>query len=169
MVNRELDKDEILSIISQVSDPEIPALSVIEMGMVRDVIIDGDAVQVVITPTYSGCPAMHQITSDIKKVLTENGITASIITRLSPPWTTDWMSEETLEKLRVSGIAPPRTKSSPIDPNNLFNIIKVPSNVQCPFCSSENTKILSEFGSTACKSFHFCNDCLQAFDYFKCH
>ena len=169
MVNREFDRDEILSIISQVSDPEIPALSVIEMGMVRDVIIDGDAVQVVITPTYSGCPAMHQITQDIEKVISDNGITASIITRLSPPWTTDWMSEETLEKLRVSGIAPPRTKSSPIDPNNLFNIIKVPSNVQCPFCNSENTKILSEFGSTACKSFHFCNECQQAFDYFKCH
>lgn len=164
-----LIKEKILDIISQVSDPEIPALSVIEMGMVRDVIIYDNSVEVVITPTYSGCPAMHQITDDIGKILIENGVQSTIKTQLSPPWTTDWMSEDTLEKLRLSGIAPPRSKSSDIDPNNLFNIIKVPSEVQCPFCMSENTKILSEFGSTACKSFHYCNNCLQAFDHFKCH
>lgn len=164
-----LIKEKILDIISQVSDPEIPALSVIEMGMVRDVIIYDNSVEVVITPTYSGCPAMHQITADIGKILFENGVQSTIKTQLSPPWTTDWMSEDTLEKLRLSGIAPPRSKSSDIDPNNLFNIIKVPSEVQCPFCMSENTKILSEFGSTACKSFHYCNNCLQAFDHFKCH
>lgn len=163
------EKDDILTIISQVSDPEIPALSVIEMGMVRDVNLNHDFVEVVITPTYSGCPAMHQIENDIVKVLKENGYETKITTRLSPPWTTDWMSEETLEKLRLSGIAPPRNKSSEIDPNNLFNIIKVPSKVQCPFCLSEETKILSEYGSTVCKSFHYCNSCLQAFDHFKCH
>ena len=169
MVSTELDREEILKIISQVSDPEIPALSVIEIGMVRDVVFIDDRVEVIITPTYSGCPAMHQITSDIQKVLTDEGINATITTRLSPPWTTDWMSDETLEKLRLSGIAPPRNKSSEIDPNNLCNIIKVPSKIQCPFCLSEDTKIISEYGSTACKSFHYCNDCLQAFDHFKCH
>ncbi|MBX3044434.1 MAG: phenylacetate-CoA oxygenase subunit PaaJ [Candidatus Kapabacteria bacterium] len=169
MVADVLNKEDIFEIISQVSDPEIPALSVIEMGMIRDVIISGNDVEVIITPTYSGCPAMHQITEDVRKVLFEEGIDAKITTRLSPPWTTDWMSEETLEKLRLSGIAPPKSKSKDIDPDNLFSIIKVPSQVECPFCLSQNTKILSEYGSTACKSFHYCNDCLQAFDHFKCH
>jgi ring-1,2-phenylacetyl-CoA epoxidase subunit PaaD len=169
MVKALLNKSEIMNIISQVSDPEIPAINVIEMGMVREVLINGDAVEVIITPTYSGCPAMHQISSDIQKILADSGIYASITTRLSPAWTTDWMEDSTLEKLRLSGIAPPRTKSRDIDPNNLFSIIKVPSEVQCPFCLSDDTKIISEFGSTACKSFHYCNNCLQVFDYFKCH
>jgi ring-1,2-phenylacetyl-CoA epoxidase subunit PaaD len=165
-----LSKDEILELISQVSDPEIPALNVIEMGMVREINIGEDnIVEVIITPTYSGCPAMHQITQDIESILTHNGISSQITTKLFPPWTTDWMSELTLEKLRASGIAPPRTKSKEIDPNNLFNIIKIPSEIQCPFCFSEDTKLLSEFGSTACKSFHYCNNCHQAFDHFKCH
>lgn len=169
MVATLLNKDEIMSIISQVSDPEIPAINVIEIGIVRDVVLNGNKVEVIITPTYSGCPATHQISSDIKKVLVDNGIDGTITTRLSPPWTTDWMDDSTLEKLRLSGIAPPRTRSRDIDPSNLFNIIKVPSNIECPFCLSEDTKILSEYGSTACKSFHFCNTCLQAFDHFKCH
>jgi len=168
MVNN-ISIEEIYKIIEQVSDPEIPALNVIEMGMVREVFFEDETLKVVITPTYSGCPAMNQITCDVQKVLMNEGIEAQIITRLSPAWTTDWMSEETLEKLRASGIAPPKTKVSTLDPNNLFNIIKIPSQIECPFCSSGNTKILSEYGSTACKSFHYCNNCLQAFDHFKCH
>jgi ring-1,2-phenylacetyl-CoA epoxidase subunit PaaD len=164
-----INKESILKIIEQVSDPEIPALNVVEMGMVRDVLITDDKVNIIITPTYSGCPAMSQINSDILKVLENEGITTNLITRLSPAWTTDWMSDETLEKLKISGIAPPKSKSSPIDPNNLFNIIKVQTQIECPFCDSLDTKILSEYGSTACKSFHYCNSCLQAFDHFKCH
>ncbi|MDX9789494.1 MAG: 1,2-phenylacetyl-CoA epoxidase subunit PaaD [Candidatus Kapaibacterium sp.] len=169
MVVNKLNKELVMELVSQVSDPEIPALSVIEMGMVRDVIISDDFVEVIITPTYSGCPAMHQISHDIKKVLNDEGIEAQIKTQLSPAWTTDWMSEETLDKLRLSGISPPHGRSNELDPDNLFNVIKVPANAECPFCRSENTRTLSEFGSTACKSLHFCDDCLQAFDHFKCH
>lgn len=167
--NINLSKQSILKLISTISDPEIPAVNVVEMGMVRDIVFENNKLNVIITPTYSGCPAMSQISNDILKLLNDNGLDAEIITRLSPPWTTDWMTKETFEKLKKSGIAPPVTRSFELNYENMFNIIKVPSNIECPFCSSEDTKLLSEFGSTACKSLHYCNSCFQAFDHFKCH
>jgi len=165
-----ITKDEILEILQEVKDPEIPAVSVIEMGMVREVIVSDNQVKIVITPTYSGCPAMGWIHNEIKKVLELEGISNLIIeTRLSPAWTTDWMSEETKLKLKESGIAPPQNKTNDFDGSDLFNIIKVPAAIICPFCDSDDTKMISEFGSTACKSLHYCNSCLQGFDHFKCH
>lgn len=163
-------EQKVLDILQEVKDPEIPAVSVIEMGMVREVAVNDGNVKVVITPTYSGCPAMIWINDEIRKQLKLHGIGDILIeTRLSPAWTTDWMSEETKRKLKESGIAPPQNKTYDLASSDLFNIIKVPTAIICPFCDSENTKIISEFGSTACKSLHYCNNCLQGFDHFKCH
>ena len=146
------------------SDPEIPVLSVIDLGIVRDVKI-GDTIEIIITPTYSGCPAMSVIATNIKFELLVNGFQNVTITEvLSPAWTTDWMTESGKNKLREYGIAPPVAKSR-ID-KMLF---EEPPSVSCPQCGSSNTEQLSEFGSTACKSLFRCLDCLEPFDYFKCH
>ena len=146
------------------SDPEIPVLSVVDLGIVRDVKI-GDTIEIIITPTYSGCPAMSVIATNIKFELLVNGFQNVTITEvLSPAWTTDWMTESGKNKLREYGIAPPVAKSR-ID-KMLF---EEPPSVSCPQCGSSNTEQLSEFGSTACKSLFRCLDCLEPFDYFKCH
>ena len=146
------------------SDPEIPVLSVIDLGIVRDVKI-GDTIEIIITPTYSGCPAMSVIATNIKFELLVNGFQNVTITEvLSPAWTTDWMTESGKNKLREYGIAPPVAKSR-IDKMLFENAPSVP----CPQCESSNTEQLSEFGSTACKSLFRCKDCLEPFDYFKCH
>ncbi len=151
-----LDKEYILELLQNVTDPEIPVISVIDLGIVRDVIIDEDSLEVVITPTYSGCPAMLEIEKEINNALKKKGINEfKITTVLSPAWTTEWMSEEGKRKLKEYGIAPP-------NPTN-------PEDIECPQCSSKNTQLISEFGSTACKSLFKCNDCLEPFDYFKCH
>lgn len=151
-----LDKDYILDLLQNVTDPEIPVISVIDLGIVRDVIVDGDSLEVIITPTYSGCPAMLEIEKEINNALKKKGINEfKITTVLSPAWTTEWMSEEGKRKLKEYGIAPP-------NPTN-------PEDIECPQCGSKNTQLISEFGSTACKSLFKCNDCLEPFDYFKCH
>lgn len=151
-----LDKNDILDLLQNVTDPEIPVISVLDLGIVRDVIVDGDSLEVLITPTYSGCPAMLEIEKEINNALKKQGINEfKITTVLSPAWTTEWMSEEGKRKLKEYGIAPP-------NPTN-------PEDIECPQCRSKNTKLLSEFGSTACKSLFKCNDCLEPFDYFKCH
>lgn len=151
-----LDKDYILDLLQNVTDPEIPVISVLDLGIVRDVIVDEDTVEVIITPTYSGCPAMLEIEREINNALKKEGVSKlKITTVLSPAWTTEWMSEEGKRKLKEYGIAPP-------NPTN-------PEDIQCPQCGSQNTQLVSEFGSTACKSLFKCNDCLEPFDYFKCH
>jgi ring-1,2-phenylacetyl-CoA epoxidase subunit PaaD len=159
-----LEKDYILSILEKVSDPEIPVLSVIDMGIIRDVKIADESVEIIITPTYSGCPAMNMIELNLKSALEAEGIhPVKITTILSPPWTTDWMSESGKSKLKAYGIAPPQ---------DLFNRIKEGEeylNIPCPQCNSTNTVIISEFGSTPCKALLRCKDCLEPFDYFKCH
>jgi len=163
---------EIRNLLSQVTDPEIPVLSIEDIGILRDIKMQDDKFSIVITPTYSGCPAMYHIEDRIKEVLSENNINNfEIITKLSPAWTTDWMTEEAKQKLKESGIAPPKRSkiSGNFNLSDVFNIIKLDDEIQCPFCDSTNTKVLNEFGSTACKSLHYCNSCLQAFDYFKCH
>ncbi len=159
----ESDKQKILSILKTVTDPEIPVLSIMDLGIVREIKMEDETIEVIITPTYSGCPAMDFIGMNIRKVLRENGFDKIKIThQLSPAWTTDWMTEEGKDKLRSYGIAPPVSKT--FDKNYLQNLP-----VQCPHCNSMNTKLISEFGSTACKAIYQCKDCGEPFDYFKCH
>ena len=165
----EITKDPIINevwqILEQVPDPEIPVLSAIDLGIIRDVILHGEKVEVVITPNYTGCPAMNMIEVNIKSILQENGFQNSTVTTvLSPAWTTDWMSEKGKEKLKAYGIAPPVGKTS--DKHVLMGEEKL---VCCPQCGSNHTELISQFGSTACKSLYKCLDCKEPFDYFKCH
>jgi ring-1,2-phenylacetyl-CoA epoxidase subunit PaaD len=162
--------ENIRNILSNVTDPEIPVLSIEDIGILRDIRYNNEILEIVITPTYSGCPAMYQIEDQIKKVLNENDIiNFKIITQLSPAWTTDWMTDIARRKLKESGIAPPKRSTVNVKFSNLFDIISLPKDIECPFCNSTNTRLINEFGSTACKSLHFCNNCKQGFDYFKCH
>ena len=151
-------KQHILGILSNVTDPEIPVLTVTDLGIIRDIKIDGEEIEVIITPTYSGCPAMDMIAANIKMALLEHGYTKMRVTSvLSPAWTTDWMSEDGKRKLAEYGIAPPRQSGDSETP------------IRCPQCQSTDVKVLSEFGSTACKALYQCNNCKEPFDYFKCH
>ena len=147
--------------LEQISDPEIPVLSIVDLGVIRNVtLLEGNCV-VTITPTYSGCPAMNVIQDDILKLLTPS-IHTKVEMTLSPAWTTDWMSENGRNKLREYGIAPPEHE---VDKSVLF---AKPTVVPCPKCTSSHTKMISQFGSTACKAHYQCLDCLEPFDYFKC-
>jgi ring-1,2-phenylacetyl-CoA epoxidase subunit PaaD len=148
---------------ASVVDPEIPVLTIADLGVLRDVVLDGDHVEVAITPTYSGCPAMNMIALEIELALEREGFARpKIRTVLSPAWTTDWMSEDGRRKLKEYGIAPPLRGSSR---RALFGM----QAVACPQCGSENTELLSEFGSTSCKALWRCKSCREPFDYFKCH
>lgn len=148
---------------ASVVDPEIPVLTIADLGVLRDVAFDGDQVEVAITPTYSGCPAMNMIALEIEIALERAGFRApKVRTVLSPAWTTDWMSEEGRRKLRDYGIAPPQASNSR---RALFG----EQSVACPQCRSEDTELLSEFGSTSCKALWRCKSCREPFDYFKCH
>ena len=149
--------------LASVCDPEIPVLTIEDLGVLRDVSVDEQgAVKVVITPTYSGCPAMNTIAIDIQTALAVAGFDdVSVELVLSPAWTTDWMSREGREKLLAYGIAPPAGKASR---GSLFGV----DQIACPQCGSEDTAVLSKFGSTACKALYRCNSCLEPFDYFKC-
>lgn len=152
--------------LDYVKDPEIPTMSVIDMGIVRDVIYSDSSIEIIITPTYSGCPAIKVIETDIIKELKKHYTQEIILTnRLSPAWTTDWMTEDAKLKLLESKIAPPIGKSE----DNLFNILNQNPTVKCPYCNSPNTQIVSYFGTTACKSLFTCKSCEMPFDYFKCH
>ncbi len=158
-------KDEVLNILESVTDPEIPVLTISDMGIVRDVKVgEGEEVEVVITPTYTGCPAMHTIEVNIRAALQEQGYEkVKVTTVLSPAWTTDWLSEDGKRKLKAYGIAPPVGSA---DKNSLLG---EESKIECPQCGSDNTKMVSQFGSTACKALFQCRECLEPFDYFKCH
>ena len=158
-------KEDIFNLLSEIPDPEIPVISIIELGVMRNVEISNDTtVSLKITPTYSGCPAMKQIEDDVRKKLSENGfITIEIKTIFSPAWTTDWITPEAKEKLRKYGIAPPENSTE--DKSWLTGKVK---NIACPRCKSLNTKLISQFGSTACKALYQCQDCQEPFDYFKC-
>ena len=163
-------KEAIWSILETVTDPEVPVLTITDLGIVRDVIIhsasDDECIEIVITPTYTGCPAMDMITMNIKLAMVEHGYKKIKVTSvLSPAWTTDWMSEKGKIKLKEYGIAPPNPKQQVCN-NDLFAAAEA---IQCPHCNSYHTHRISEFGSTACKSLHQCDDCKEPFDYFKCH
>jgi ring-1,2-phenylacetyl-CoA epoxidase subunit PaaD len=156
--------EQIYTILENVKDPEIPVLSLRDLGVVRNVKEDKGKVIVEITPTYSGCPAMHQMEQDILAELRKNGFdNVEVKTLLSPSWTTEWITEEGKRKLREYGIAPPNTLTA--DKNSILGKEKT---VKCPRCGSANTQMISQFGSTACKALFKCNDCLEPFDYFKC-
>jgi len=161
-----IDKATIYSYLEEINDPEVPVLSIIDLGIVRDVKMNKDEIEVIITPTYTGCPAMDMITATIKIQLATLGFKQVKVTQvLSPAWTTEWMSEEGKRKLKVYGIAPPNPKQQVCD-QKLFAEAEA---VQCPHCDSYHTHRISEFGSTACKALYQCDDCKEPFDYFKCH
>lgn len=157
-------KTRIWDLLESISDPEIPVLSIVDLGVVREVHDSEGRYRIDITPTYSGCPAMNMIEAEIRAVMAENGIEADVKLVLSPAWTTDWMSENGKKKLREYGIAPPQDE--PITVNALFG---KPDKIICPHCGGNHTEMVSQFGSTACKSLYKCLDCLEPFDYFKCH
>lgn len=176
-------------VLDTVTDPEIPVVSLRELGVLRDIRQDDDGIAVVITPTYSGCPAMHQMEEDIQAALVREGIAARVVTQLAPVWTTDWITEAAKQKLLDYGIAPPHaTLHGPSGANaghtadgprvgsavpirikprrqSLQEVDSAP--VVCPHCGSENTTETSHFGSTACKALYRCLDCREPFDYFK--
>lgn len=154
----------ILELLRAVKDPEVPALDVVELGIVRDVRREGGNVVVDITPTYSGCPALNMIEDEIVATLNANGYPSVQVRKVySPAWTTDWLGAEAKEKLRAYGIAPPHV----VEPEPLVVLERARRTTNCPFCGSADTEEKSEFGSTACKAIHFCNSCHQPFDSFK--
>lgn len=153
----------LIPILEQVSDPEIPVLSIIDMGVVRSAIIENKIVYVKITPTYSGCPAMDVIGEDIKKALKNAGYLSEIELILSPAWTTDWITDKGRKALENYGIAAPLEMEA--DKEALLGNKRI---VKCTNCGSRNTKLVSQFGSTACKALFKCQDCQEPFDYFKC-
>ena len=159
---------QVWDVLDSVPDPEIPVVSIHELGILRDVREDDEGLEIVITPTYSGCPAMGQITDDIHAALAQQQLSARITTQLAPAWTTDWISAATKEKLRSYGIAPPHTTTPGSDKVIRFAARKTAVDaVACPQCGSVNSTETSHFGSTACKALYKCLDCLEPFDYFK--
>ena len=150
----EMTADDVWAWLEDVPDPEIPVISVVDLGVVRDVSVHAEAVEVTITPTYSGCPAMSVISLDIETALAKQGVRdLTLRTQIAPPWTTDWLSEKGRAKLEGFGIAPPQAAGGP---------------ERCPRCQSEAVEKVSQFGSTPCKAQWRCTECLEPFDYFKC-
>jgi ring-1,2-phenylacetyl-CoA epoxidase subunit PaaD len=180
LINKHISNDDTLEKVKQrvweiletVSDPEVPVLSVIDLGIVRNIAVtqtpqSGDwDVSISITPTYTGCPAIDVMSMSIRMALLQEGFTNITIKEvLSPAWTTDWMSEIGKQKLKAYGIAPPKYNKA----IGLLDSFQDEEVIQCPLCNSQNTRLVSEFGSTACKALYQCNECQEPFDYFKCH
>jgi ring-1,2-phenylacetyl-CoA epoxidase subunit PaaD len=159
-----LTVEQVWDVLARVADPEIPVISVTELGIVRDVAATAQAVEVVVTPTYSGCPATEVIERSIVEALRQAGAAeVRVRTRLAPPWTTDWIAPEAKEKLRRYGIAPPGATSGTAASQPLSFVPRV----DCPLCGSRNTERLSAFGATACKALYRCRDCREPFEHFK--
>ena len=159
-----LDTARAWQVLSEVLDPEVPVLSVVELGIVRDVAVDGDRVEVTLTPTYSGCPATEVIADAVAAALRDAGAAeVKVHTRLAPAWTTDWIAPAAAEKLRLYGIAPPHVSAALAEQPLRFH----PRGIACPRCESTNTRMLSAFGATACKSLYRCLTCLEPFEHFK--
>ena len=156
--------DSVATALDSVKDPEVPVLSVVELGVVRSAEVDGSRVTVTITPTYSGCPALHVMENEIRAALTGAGFGEVVVnTVYAPAWTTDWIPAAAREKLRVYGIAPP----GPVGAEPLISLGPTVRTITCPYCGSANTTRESEFGPTACKSLHVCHSCRQPFEHFK--
>jgi ring-1,2-phenylacetyl-CoA epoxidase subunit PaaD len=159
-----LTRESVYETLSTVMDPEVPVISVVELGIIRDVEVASDCITVTVTPTYSGCPAMREIEDDIRTALLGAGAPAvDVRMTFAPAWTTDWIGAEAREKLRAYGIAPPGRAEQ----GGLITLTRRRTPVPCPFCGSADTRLQSEFGSTACKAIHVCNACRQPFDEFK--
>lgn len=162
-----MTRDEVFSILANVPDPEIPVISIQELGILRDVKIDEitGEIRVYITPTYNGCPAMDMISNNIRMALAESGIEkVDIVSLIDPVWTTDWITTAGKQKLLQYGIAPPAQRTT----DSSFLTGKSPQ-VACPQCGSYHTELVSRFGSTPCKALYKCLNCQEPFDYFKCH
>ncbi|MBT8262289.1 MAG: phenylacetate-CoA oxygenase subunit PaaJ [Bacteroidia bacterium] len=157
-----IDK-ELIPILDEVADPEIPVLTVLDLGVIREAIMKDGKVLIKLTPTYSGCPAMDVIGDDLKAAFKKNKMEAEVELVLSPAWTTDWMSENGKRKMEEYGIAAPLDETA--DKEALLGNKRI---VKCTNCGSTNTKLVSQFGSTACKALFQCEDCQEPFDYFKC-
>lgn len=162
------------AMLESVTDPEIPVLSLREMGILREIRDTNSGLEVVITPTYSGCPAMAQIEDDVRALLAAHALAAHVLVRLAPAWTTDWLTESARDKLRDYGIAPPsgRAEVGPFVGGQVVRLAPrrtVPARVCCPRCGSDHTTETSHFGSTACKALYRCLACLEPFDHFKPH
>lgn len=153
----------LIETLSKVSDPEIPVLTVVDLGVIREAIEEHGTVYIKLTPTYSGCPAMDVISDDLKAAFEKEGKAVEVSLILSPAWTTDWLSEEGKQKMEAYGIAPPLNATA--DKEVLLGNQKI---VKCTNCGSTNTRLVSQFGSTACKALFQCEDCHEPFDYFKC-
>lgn len=153
----------LLPVLESVPDPEIPVLTVLDLGVIREAVEKDGIIQIKLTPTYSGCPAMDVIADDLKAAFSKLGKKAEVELILSPAWTTDWISEKGLQKLEEYGIARPLSESNDIDV--LLHGKKL---VKCPQCESTDTHLVSQFGSTPCKALFKCDDCHEPFDYFKC-
>ena len=177
MVNTlaQVSRDTLLGWLGQVMDPEVPVVSIVDLGILRDVHWDSSesAVIVTVTPTYSGCPATEVIAQSIREALYARGVEkVEIRTQLAPAWTTDWMTPQGRDALRAYGIAPPAARAFQHDGSQVIDIAALmPSKVvvPCPQCDSRKTRLLSQYGSTACKALYQCNSCLEPFDYFKPH
>jgi len=156
--------------LGTVVDPEIPFVSVVELGIVREVACSAGQCEITVTPTYSGCPATRVIEADIRDAVAASvGEVPRVVTVLAPAWTTDWIAPEALDRLREAGIAPPG-RAGPVAPSTQrVTLTRSRPPVQCPNCGSFRTAELARFGSTACKAQYRCNDCLEPFDYFKPH
>jgi ring-1,2-phenylacetyl-CoA epoxidase subunit PaaD len=164
--NISAETDKVWKLLESVEDPEVPVLSILDLGIVRDVQIKDEQVEITITPTYTGCPAMDAISMDIKFMLISHGYkNVKVISVLSPAWTTDWMTESGRQKLKAYGIAPPNVQQQ-VCSSGSFGADEA---IQCPQCNSYHTHLISRFGSTACKALYQCDDCKEPFDYFKCH
>ena len=156
--------EDIKKVISKIPDPEIPVISIEELGVLRNIFYEEDSLIIVITPTYSGCPAMDRFQKDIIEKLEHLKVkNYEIKMQFDPAWTTDWITEEAKEKLRDYGIAPPAHKTK--DKNILLGNKQ---RIECPMCKTKETELVSQFGSTACKAMYRCTSCLEPFEYFKC-
>lgn len=156
--------EDITALLEQVKDPEIPVISIRELGVLRNVSVDEGRVEVTITPTYSGCPAMDFMRFEVERTLREAGVERFTVRQaLSPAWTTDWISEEGRKKLLDFGIAPPPSSA------DIRALKGTAPAIACPLCGSTDTTLVSHFGSTACKALYKCNSCKEPFDHFKCH
>jgi ring-1,2-phenylacetyl-CoA epoxidase subunit PaaD len=162
------DTAELLAILEEVKDPEVPVLSVVELGIVRDVERIGAGALVTVTPTYSGCPAMREIETEIRRTLAARGVEpVEVRTIYAPAWTTDWISDTARAKLQAYGIAPPTGVAAAVSAGGVVQLERRAARVQCPRCGSGNTTLQSEFGSTACKSLRVCRACGEPFEEFK--
>ena len=159
--------------LASVADPEIPVVSIVDLGIVRALARDGDSVRVTVTPTYSGCPATELITASIRDALAGAGFPAARVdVALAPAWSTDWMDADAKRRLREYGIAPPGSAvpgTAAIDVRGISPLRRTGVVVPCPRCGSTRTRLTAQFGSTACKALYRCDDCLEPFDYFKPH